>query len=120
MNYVKVTNDKGLSVEIIRSYDVVETDDTIKKKPHHFLGGDSNNPSWEAYVSDFKEEYQDHVRLLRKCIEDNGLVGITGQDADDMYFRFSDGETWGFTWRAWGDLMQSIVDKREGYMTYYM
>ena len=120
MEYKKVINEKGLSVEIIIGYDITETDDQPKKKPHHFLGGDDSNPSWEAYVSDYREEYHDHLRLLRKCIEENGLVGVTGQYADNMYFKFSDGEVWGFTWRAWGDLMQSIVDKREGYMAYYM
>lgn len=120
MEYKKVTNETGLSVEIIRGYDVTETNDNIKNKPHHFMGGDDSNPSWEAYLSDYNEEFRPHVLLIKKCIEDNGLVGTTGQDADDMYFKFSDGHVWGFTWRAWGDLMQAIVDKREGYMAYYM
>jgi len=123
MDFKKSENENGLSVEIIRGYDLVDVDvdtNTNPKKPHHFLGGDDSNPSWEAYVNDYKEEYRNHVRLLRKCIDENGLIGSTGQDADDWYFKFSDGEIWGFTWRAWGDLMQAIVDKREGYMAYYM
>lgn len=108
-----VTNENGLSVEIIEGH-------PEEIEPNIFLGGDSNNPSWEEYLGDFKEEYKPHVLLIRDVIKENCLLGYTGQDAQDYYFKFSDGEFWGFSWRAWGDLMQAIVDKREGYMAYYM
>ncbi len=110
-----VTNESGLSVEILKIYSEKEGDNY-----HVVLGGDSSNPSWEEYLSDFKDEYKPHVLLLRKSIQENAMVGWTGQDANSTYFKFSDGEVWGFTWRGWGDLMQAIVDKREGYMAYYM
>ena len=110
-----VTNESGLSLEGLNHYQENEND-----KQNTFLGGDTSNPSWEEYLADFKDEYKPHVLLLRKFIEENGMIGWTGQDADDLCFKFSDGQVWGFTWRAWGDLMQAIVDKREGYMAYYM
>jgi hypothetical protein len=110
-----VSNESGLSLEIIRHSDLKENEST-----YPFLGGDSNNPSWEEYVNDFKQEYKGHILLLRKSIEENNMIGYTGEDADDLWFKFSDGEIWGFTWRAWGDLMSAIVDKKEGYMAYYM
>ncbi len=57
---------------------------------------------------------------MKKTIQENGLLGYTGQDAEQYTFKFSDGVVIGFTWRGWGDLMQAIVDKREGYIAYYM
>lgn len=110
-----VSNEQGLSVEIITN---LSEDENIKA--WFIAGGDNSNPSWEEYLNDYKDMFKPHVVLIRKFIEDNGLVGISGNDTNDWIFKFSDGEIWGFTMRAWGDLMQSIVDKNEGYMAYYM
>ena len=110
-----VTNESGLSVEIIKRYKENENDKYLS-----ILGGDSSNPSWDDYLADFKEEFHPHILLMRQTIKENGMVGYTGQDANGMYFKFSDGIVLGFTWRGWGDLMQAIVDKQEGYMAYYM
>lgn len=112
MNYKSVTNDKGLTCELVKIHEVSDYDP--------FMGGDDNNPTWEQYLDMFKEEYKGHVLLIRQIIIDNELVGETGQFADDLVFKFSDGQCWGYTWRAWGDLMQAIVDKQEGYIKYYM
>lgn len=111
MEYKKVSNELGLECEIVSA-------NSCDYNP--IFGGDSSNPSWEEYLAEYNDEYKPHVLLLRKCIEENGLIGETGQFADDLAFKFSDGQIWGFTWRAWGDLMQAIVNKREGYMAYYM
>ena len=113
--YKEVSNEAGLSVTIISSREL-----TAEDKPNSFLGGDSSNPTWDEYLEDYKDEYKPHILLIKKSIEENHMIGYTGQDADDVYFKFSDGHIWGFTWRAWGDLMQSIVNKKEGYMAYYM
>lgn len=92
--------------------------------PHkdHFIiiGGNSNNPNWGEYINNKKQEQKKYYELIKKYIEENNLIGKTGQWCNDKYFEFSDGKIFGFTWRAWGDLMQAIVNKREGYMTYYM
>jgi len=114
---IKVENEQGLSVQIVRGVDEnkKEGEDVFI-----FMGGDSTNPSWEEYLEQFTEKYKPHILLVKKAIEQNGMVGYTGEDAQEYYFEFSDGEIWGFTWRGWGDLMQSIVDKKEGYMAYYM
>jgi hypothetical protein len=85
------------------------------------LGGDDSNPTWEEHLNSFKESLQPHIKLIRRAIEDKGWVGETGQSiANHWYFVFSDGVAMGFSWRAWGDLMQAIVGRREGYMHYYM
>ena len=110
-----VTNENGLSLEIVTHYVQVDGEDYSP-----MLGGDDSNPSWEEYLNDYKEEFKPHILLLKKSIEENGLVGYTGQDADDLYFKFSDGNVMGFSWRGWGDLMQAIVNKNEGYMAYYI
>lgn len=84
-------------------------------------GGLKNNPTWKEYLKDVKYSYRPHFRLIRRAIIDLDWVGETGAaKANNYYFHFSDGTYMGFTWRAWGDLMQAIVNKREGYMQYYM
>jgi len=107
-------NEQGLSVEIVSQLTREE------EKSFTILGGDSSNPSWEDYIKDWEVEYHAHLLLIRQLIKEHGLLGYTGQDAKDFYFKFSDGEIWAYTWRGWGDLMQAIVDKNEGYMAYYM
>jgi len=87
-----------------------------------FMGGDSSNPTWQEYVDGYKEEFHPHLELLKKCITDNGLLGETGEgmQRQGISFKFSDGQHLACSWRGWGDLMQSIVNKKEGYMRYYM
>lgn len=84
------------------------------------MGGDSSNPSWDEYLSGWFEDIQPKIKAIRQCIEDNDLVGVCANEiCNDVYFKFEDGTIMTFTWRAWGDLMQAIINKREGYMTYY-
>lgn len=86
------------------------------------MGGDGSNPTWEEYLLGFKEEFWPHLEMIKTAIKENGLLGITGEEKQDrgISFKFSDGTHFGFSWRAWGDLMQAIVNKKEGYMKYYM
>ena len=86
------------------------------------MGGDRDNPTWKEYLDSFRLKYRAYIRGIRKALEDGGMVGgLAGQWCNDTWFKSADGK-FGvtFTWRAWGDLMQAIVDKREGYMCYYM
>mgnify|MGYP006273432355 CR=1 FL=1 len=110
-----VTKEGGLSVEIIRGYSEPPSDKYIG-----ILGGDSRNLSWQEYLDEVKDEFKPHVLLVKKAIEENGMIGYKGHDTNDLYFKFSDGYVFGYTWRGWGDLMQSIVNKREGYIAYYI
>lgn len=112
MNDFKVKNDNGL--ELIITQNEVEEYEVMS-------GGDSSNPSWEEYLSNYKDEFKPHVILLKEAIEKIGWIGEKAESiCNYTWFVFSDGQKWGFTWRAWGDLMQAIVNKNEGYMTYYM
>lgn len=91
------------------------------KTTSNIMGGDDRNLSWEDYVNDFKDEYKPHIILIKEAIEKLNWIGeVAGDKANDTSFKFSDGQVWGFSWRAWGDLMQAIVNKNEGYMKYYM
>lgn len=85
------------------------------------MGGDSRNLSWNEYVAEFNKEYMPHARLLKKELKKSGHIGMTGSQMQDLgiSFKFSDGQHWTFSLRGWGDLMQAIVNKREGYMAYY-
>jgi hypothetical protein len=115
MSYKSVSNEAGLSVQIMGWLSPGE------KNVFTMIGGNSRNLTWDEYLNQFKEDYQPHVLIIWKSIEENSLIGETGQSfANDHSFQFSDGEIWTFTWRAWGDLMQAIVNKREGYIAYYM
>lgn len=108
------TNEEGLTLTI--QHPSCNDEDCIP-----ILGGDNTNPSWEKYLEKYNPEYRPHLWLIRKAIQELGWVGETGERIANYYcFHFSDGVKWGFTWRAWGDLMQAIVDKKEGYMKYYM
>ena len=108
-----VTNESGLTCEIHRITNSTKTDP--------FMGGDSSNPNWEEYLNSFKDQYKPHILLIKKSIEENRLIGENASHyANEICFKFSDGECWSFTWRAWGDLMQAIVNKKEGYMAYYI
>lgn len=88
------------------------------------MGGNDSNPTWEEFLDQFDDDYKPHMELIKSAIQnvDNDLYGITGEQKQNMgvTFKFSDGQHWGFSWRAWGDLMQAIVNKKEGYMKYYM
>jgi hypothetical protein len=85
------------------------------------MGGDPSNPTWDEYLSQFLEEWRPRIKAIRSCVEESPFMGITGGVfCNDHYFQLSDGSSISFTWRAWGDLMQAIIGKREGYMAYYM
>ncbi len=101
-----------LTVELIHGK---EPDDCFIK-----LGGLGNSPSWDEYVGSFKKPWQKRFKVLRKYIEEHHMIGVCGDEQQDFYWKFSDGEMISFSMRAWGDLMQAIVGKKEGYMAYYM
>lgn len=84
------------------------------------LGGDPSNPSWEQYRSSWNDP--EIADALKDCIVENGLMGWCGDQIQNanMLFQLPDGKNLGFSYRAWGDLMQAIVNKKEGYMKYYM
>lgn len=93
--------------------------------PRHFteFGGDDSNPTWEEYLSSYKEEIQPYVKAIKEYIEREGLMRKCANEIyaanDNLHFVFKDGTRFAFSWRAWGDLMQAIVGKREGYLRYY-
>lgn len=112
-----IVSGKGLYVTIVKR----DLDSEVEDDVHHVLtGGDMSNPTWEEYLERFNEDVVPRVILIRKAIEDYGWVGEKASSFCNRHqFRFNDGMTVGFTWRAWGDLMQAIVGKREGFMAYY-
>lgn len=114
MSEHKFQNDAGLVLTLMNEGE-------YPKEYVPIMGGLDTNPTWEEYLSDFKENFKPHLELVKKAIEEMGWVGKTGEEiCNYWYYSFSDGTNFGFSWRAWGDLMQAIVGKREGYMAYYM
>jgi hypothetical protein len=85
------------------------------------FGGDDSNPTWEEYVEQFVDEFKPRMNAIRDLVKEEHLVGERANNfCNGNYFEFPDGMKIGFSWRAWGDFMQALVGKREGYMTYYM
>lgn len=117
---LKILNKTGLELSIVlgdSDFESLPTEEYIKIS---LTGGDSSNPSWKDYLEGFEEVYQPHIQLIKQAIIELGWVGRGANEmANDTYFIFSDKTIFTFSWRAWGDLMQAIVDKNEGYMTYY-
>jgi hypothetical protein len=88
---------------------------------HTIFGGDPSNPTWEQYLDQYEDKFKPHIIAIRKAIEASEWMKATAENfCNNHIFECSDGVTFAFTWRAWGDLMQAIVGKNEGYMTYYM
>lgn len=85
------------------------------------FGGDTSNPTWDEYLSMFKPEWPERFEAVRECVEREGLTDTCADEfCNDNQFRISDGSRVSFSWRGWGDLLQAIAGKREGYMRYYM
>lgn len=86
------------------------------------LGGYGDAPGWEEYLTTiWNAQYHPHLRAIRRAVEEAGLVGTCADEfCNDHHFLLSDGTAFGFSWRAWGDLMSAIVGRGEGYMAYYM
>jgi hypothetical protein len=111
MNVLQIKNKSGLSLTVTDDYN--DDCDVIS-------GGMQSNPSWEEYLSKYKPIVHPHFELIKEAIHELNWVGKTGEQTENYYFVFSDGIVFTFSWRGWGDLMQSIVGLREGYMKYYM
>ena len=84
-------------------------------------GGRQDAPTLDEYINELSEEWKPRIKVLAEFIKNSKYYKMKAEVfCDDNHFRFSDGREIAFTWRAWGDLMQAIVGKREGYMAYYM
>lgn len=95
--------------------------DKETKTPYETLmGGDNTNPTWVEYIADKDTNLRKYLEVLKHFVETNDMVGMCGDEQDDNVYLFSDDFALGFTWRAWGDFMQAVVNKQEGYMTYYI
>ena len=84
-------------------------------------GGIDPAPSFKEYLDRYKEEYQPQILAIKKAVEEADLLNTAASEiANKIWFELSDDTAQAFTWRAWGDLIQSIRNKREGYMAFYM
>ncbi len=84
------------------------------------MGGDLMNPTWREYLDDFSSEWRAVMIAIARCVRKSWCWKITANKCCTIWFETDDGHTLKFSWRAWGDFMQALVNKREGYMTYYM
>jgi len=100
--------------------DIIEITTEEYLKDYQIISGSREPMTWDEWQEMFVEEYQNYWEILKQKIINGNLVGKTGEWQDNKLFKFSDGKTFGFSWRGWGDFMSAIVGKKEGYMAYYM
>ena len=109
---LKVSNPAGLELTISTKFIPPNIINNVR-------GGSNLTPTWDEYLAKFQEDHRPHLELIRKGIEAKNWVGESGDPiANHWNFFFNDGEVMGFSLNAWGDLMQSIVGKREGFRKY--
>ena len=85
------------------------------------IGGDPSNPTWREYIGEINDEWRPVFVAIAQCVRKGpAWKGTADRWCNDYYFKTNTGYTVSFSWRAWGDFMQALVNKREGYMTYYM
>lgn len=83
------------------------------------FGGDRSNPTWDEYLENADADVRPYFLIIKEWVL--GLPTLPcGDELNIFHFKFSDGMHIGFTWRAWGDFVQAVVGKHEGYMKYYM
>ena len=96
---------------------IIQDDD--KTEYSIILGGDPRPKRWRAYRSMWIDPR--YITAVKNVIIDDGLVGEFGMNiSEKILFKFSDNhKPYGFSIRAWGDLMDAIIGKKQGYMAYY-
>jgi len=79
---------------------------------------------WEEYLEYIREwdgdEWVEKVEKVRKIIEENNLYGMTGKEyqRSEWYKKIKDEVGISFTMRAWGNLMASLMNTKEGERKY--
>ena len=105
---------ENLTVEII------EQTNEIYPEDYQIISGGQDSMTWGQWQNQFTDEYKLYWETLKQKLIEENLVGKTGEWQNNLLFKFSNGKTFGFTWRGWGDFMAAIVGKGENYMQYYM
>jgi len=79
---------------------------------------------WEEYLEYIREwdgdEWVEKVEKVREIIEKNNLYGMTGKEyqRSEWYKKIKDEVGISFTMRAWGNLMASLMNTKEGERKY--
>lgn len=87
-----------------------------------FLFGAGLDTSWSYYLRTLDNDgVRARVQKVRTVCERAGFIGEAAPDAswcNGNHFAFSDGESLGFSWRAWGDLQIAITGNGD-YLDWY-
>jgi len=85
------------------------------------MGGDKRNPTWGEYIEKWPDHEREEIEAIRSAVEASAFRRSTAANfCNGHFFELSNGHTVRFTWRAWGDLIQAMEGKREGYLAYYI
>lgn len=98
----------------------IDDDEWAQLDPFIISGGMDDPPTWTEYLAFMPMDLTPYLCGIRAAIEAEKLTGVAASDfCNYHYWEADDGVRIVFTWRAWGDLMQAIVGKRQGYWSYY-
>ena len=79
---------------------------------------------WDEYLEYIREwdgdEWVEKVERVKEIIEENNLYGMTGKEyqRSEWYKKIKEEVGISFTMRAWGNLMASLMNTKEGERKY--
>lgn len=118
--YMRQTCKKCFGCGYLIKVKIIEITTEQYPNDYQIISGGRDAMTWKQWQNMFTDEYKIYWEILKQKIIDENLIGKTGEWQDNKLFKFSDGKTFAFSWRGWGDFMSAIVGRKEGYMKYYM
>jgi len=83
-------------------------------------GGFDPAPDWDEYLAQCSNKYLPYILTAKEWVEAQDAWIGGSEFAACNYLYFSDGVGLMFSWRAWGDFLQAVAGRREGYTDYYL
>ncbi len=89
-------------------------------KAFYPLGGFDPPPDWDEYVAEYHENLRPYLETARQWLLAKDEWPGASDFAACEFLLFSDGIGMVFSWRAFGDFLQAVAGRREGYLEYYL
>ena len=83
-------------------------------------GGFDPAPDWDEFLAQYPNEYFPYLIKAKEWVKGQDPWIGGSEFAACNYLYFSDGVSLMFSWRAWGDFLQAVAGRREGYLEYYL
>lgn len=84
------------------------------------LGGFDPAPDWEEYLAQYDGQLHPYLEVAKIWALSLREWPGASDFAAENFLEFSDGVGMVFSWRSFGDFLQAVAGKREGYLEYYI